>query len=57
MDCDFRSGIFEDSSCPKDQDDVNHAVTIVGYGIMNDEKRVKYWIVSNRSDEIRQLSL
>lgn len=40
----YGSGIFDDSSCSRRRDDVDHAITIVGYGKQNG---VDYWIIKN----------
>jgi cathepsin F len=37
----YTSGIFDSSDCPTD---INHSVTIVGWGIKNG---VNYWIIKN----------
>ena len=38
------SGVYYDANC--NQEDINHAVLLVGYGVSNKGKQ--YWIVKNR---------
>jgi len=40
----YQSGVFVDSSCPNDADDLDHEVLVVGYGT---EGGADYWIVKN----------
>jgi len=41
----YKSGVYSSSTCKNGQQDVNHAVTAVGFG--TDENGVKYWAVKN----------
>lgn len=40
----YGSGIFDDPSCSRRADDVDHAISIVGYGR---ENGVDYWLIKN----------
>lgn len=40
----YGKGIFDDSSCSRRRDDVDHAIAIVGYGRENGQD---YWIIKN----------
>lgn len=40
----YGTGIFDDPRCSRRRDDVDHAITIVGYGKQNG---VDYWIIKN----------
>ena len=46
---DYKSGVFDTSECESlnGDDDINHALLIVGYGI---EKDLPYWLVKNSWD-------
>jgi len=41
----YASGVFVDTSCPNDPDDLGHAVLVVGYGTSTNG--TDYWIVKN----------
>jgi len=41
----YQSGVYEDSSCPNDPDDLDHSVLVVGYG--TSDNGTDYWIVKN----------
>ncbi len=43
----YGSGIFNYKDCPNNVDDLDHAVTIVGYGTDKTTK-LMYWLVKNR---------
>ena len=40
----YGSGIFDDPSCSRDKEDVDHAIAIVGYGRENGQD---YWLIKN----------
>lgn len=40
----YQNGIFQSKKCNMPNDDVNHAVLVVGYGSENGKK---YWLVRN----------
>jgi len=40
----YVSGVLDDESCPSGASEVNHSVTLVGYG---NEQGEDYWIVKN----------
>ena len=41
----YSSGVFTDNDCPNKYDDMNHEVTLVGYGTVNSED---YYILRNQ---------
>lgn len=40
----YSNGIFDDSSCSRRRNDVDHAIVIVGYG---QENGIDYWLIKN----------
>nr|XP_022920607.1 cathepsin L1-like [Onthophagus taurus] len=40
----YSRGVYYDKDCKNGEDDVNHAVLVVGYGVENGEK---YWLIKN----------
>jgi len=40
----YQSGVYTDSTCPNDADDLDHEVLVVGYGTLSGQA---YWIVKN----------
>lgn len=42
----YGSGVFNDTSCPNDIDNLDHAITIVGYGT-DSKTNLNYWLIKN----------
>lgn len=41
----YNNGIYSDSSCPSNCDDLNHAMLLIGYG--TDSSYGDYWLLKN----------
>lgn len=42
----YSSGVYYESACKSDYNDLDHGVTVVGYGT-DPTSKLKYWIVKN----------
>jgi len=49
----YQSGVFVDSSCPNDPDNLDHSVLVVGYG--TSDNGTDYWIVRIHGEQLGEI--